>query len=1130
MFYLIKAFYSECMKHLYYLNIFFLFAFTPISFSHAEGTAQLRPTENSYGNLHLNNDATINGTNERMYTNFAMFGAAESEQIKIRISSTDETIFFGMNNKEANGGTAYIPNVPYRILDPLGNIVLDNVTMPAPGDEGYIATWNQAVAGPSELGVPGGYDAIRFEPAMVGDYVIEFDPDQPMDIHLFDVTVASPAMEAIPGRLHCQSWQISTENGSNAFLGHVFPYDPRGVIYEVDFNGMQPFTFGVNFNSTGTGSTGNYLSDRQSKRGRRNLAIPEFKVFLSPPDENEFPSFEQTGNFSGLVEMGSCEDRTYCLNYSSDVPGILDGFIDINNNTIYDEGLDILFGQEFLSDTTVCIPWDSRDATGQLVDFEEIQVVANFGLSVTHLPIFDAEHNTEGLKVRIVSPASLPAPELYWDDREINDNNNLDDIVNLRGCQSELNGCHRWEDRGNNNNPETINTWWYTKVLFDTLKISPFFNPPVSLSFSESGISSKDTSICLGDSISLYIINEGDHYDNSLFDYIWKYNGQDLGASERFQKTVVTQDGYFSISASLRSDSTCFSQDSLRVLTESPVSINAVLTDEDCEGNMGAIEVSLLSGPPDTEFFWADFPFEKSGSLASINAGSYQLVLVDSSYSANCALDTTFEILPANPVKIQDLILSNTYCYEAKGKAEVIMPEAVPYSYSWSSSASTINIAGGLSAGPNQITVTDPVTGCKDDSVFTINSIPFEIEINKIDEMCRDASGSVSISIPESLFTIYWNGTIENTLTQNGLSEGIQQIKVVSDFDPTCLVDTSVIIENMERLVAFEQIETQNSACFDPSGSINIIMADASLNYEYNLNNQGYITQNFYSSLPAGSYHLLVKEAGTNCSKDTILTLNAEKLNIEPDITPEICASSNGSIDLNISGTDAGIFWSDGSQIPVKSNLPEGNYSVSISKPGFPDCRLDTILSVLSVSYDINADFDFYSLSGKNEAGAIIKFNDKTAGNIHFSTWNFGDMAGSSGLAAEHIYQNAGQYTILHEVKDQNGCSDSISKVIDISEFIPCKLVIPNAFSPNQDQYNDEIGVIGYAESMDLRIFNRWGEVIFRSEEITKKWDGTYLETESPIGVYPFVLEYACRNESGRMIKNQEVGQITLVR
>jgi gliding motility-associated-like protein len=98
---------------------------------------------------------------------------------------------------------------------------------------------------------------------------------------------------------------------------------------------------------------------------------------------------------------------------------------------------------------------------------------------------------------------------------------------------------------------------------------------------------------------------------------------------------------------------------------------------------------------------------------------------------------------------------------------------------------------------------------------------------------------------------------------------------------------------------------------------------------------------------------------------------------------------------------------------------------------------------------------------------------------------------------------------------------------IFIDEFPPCVLAVPTAFSPNGDGNNDILYVRGnnFTE-FELMIFNRWGELIFRTTDETLGWDGTYQGEAQAMDAYNYYLKGICLD--GQITSSK--GTITLLR
>lgn len=110
---------------------------------------------------------------------------------------------------------------------------------------------------------------------------------------------------------------------------------------------------------------------------------------------------------------------------------------------------------------------------------------------------------------------------------------------------------------------------------------------------------------------------------------------------------------------------------------------------------------------------------------------------------------------------------------------------------------------------------------------------------------------------------------------------------------------------------------------------------------------------------------------------------------------------------------------------------------------------------------------------------------------------------------------------------DINGCKDEDTTVINVY----CDdnvLFIPNAFTPNDDGLNDEVQLegVGISKLNFLRIFNRWGQMVFESTSFGATWDGTFDGKLSEPEVFDYYLEAVC--STGQLIRKQ--GNITLIR
>jgi gliding motility-associated-like protein len=103
------------------------------------------------------------------------------------------------------------------------------------------------------------------------------------------------------------------------------------------------------------------------------------------------------------------------------------------------------------------------------------------------------------------------------------------------------------------------------------------------------------------------------------------------------------------------------------------------------------------------------------------------------------------------------------------------------------------------------------------------------------------------------------------------------------------------------------------------------------------------------------------------------------------------------------------------------------------------------------------------------------------------------------------IYQTE-QTQYCLKVTDANSCVNQKCVTVDLKT--ESTLYIPNAFTPNEDKLNDLFLILGTnITEFKILIYNRWGELLFESTDITKGWDGTYNGENVGNGIYVYSLK-----------------------
>lgn len=192
--------------------------------------------------------------------------------------------------------------------------------------------------------------------------------------------------------------------------------------------------------------------------------------------------------------------------------------------------------------------------------------------------------------------------------------------------------------------------------------------------------------------------------------------------------------------------------------------------------------------------------------------------------------------------------------------------------------------------------------------------------------------------------------------------------------------------------------------------------------------------------------------------------------------------------------------------------FPQHNTTYTVSSSSGNCVSTKTIH--ISVSF-VNADFtddsenttyfdevNFYNLSQNN----------------HFNYWYINNGYYTEAVNPTVIFSEPGNYAACLMVKNDFGCTDTLCKVISVG--CPDDIVyLPNTFTPNGDGLNDvfNVSTLGYCiEKFSLKIYDRWGELIFESEDILKGWDGKFKKEIVKDDVYIYLLDYTMINKKAK--------------
>ena len=164
----------------------------------------------------------------------------------------------------------------------------------------------------------------------------------------------------------------------------------------------------------------------------------------------------------------------------------------------------------------------------------------------------------------------------------------------------------------------------------------------------------------------------------------------------------------------------------------------------------------------------------------------------------------------------------------------------------------------------------------------------------------------------------------------------------------------------------------------------------------------------------------------------------------------------------------------------------------------------------------------------KNEPIAYFKNTSKQSDNY---LWNFGDDNYSTEINPEHVYPEIGKtYTVsLTAYDDQKKCEHTVQNALIVADEI--LFYVPNVFTPDGNSFNDNFQPVFYSGvdpyHFKLEIFNRWGALIFVSENPKMGWDGLYNQALVASGTYVWSITF---NETMSDKIHTKKGTVTVLR
>ena len=580
----------------------------------------------------------------------------------------------------------------------------------------------------------------------------------------------------------------------------------------------------------------------------------------------------------------------------------------------------------------------------------------------------------------------------------------------------------------------------------------------------------------------------------------------------------------------------------------SPIDSFYISKEIECFGTFSgsvALETAIDSGPYHIRWTGPDGFVSYEHNLEDVRFGRYNLTVTDAN---NCIAEGSIRLANPDPIAM-NFASEDVSCHGGSDGwiriTTVREGAGPPYTFEWTGPPGfvfedyTIQDQYNLVAGHYTVVVTDG-KGCQYvstvyDPLGILNLSepdPISVTIEATDATCEindDGSATSFVEGGTGPYTYFWEGP-EGFVFEDNTTPEVQDLTGgsytlwVTD-SKGCVSSAQTDIGELPPFRVTPIVTTNFNgfgvSCYGSSDAIvelDILGEYPPFNFQWS---DGSTNQSL-TGVPAGEYHVHVTDA-VNCPSEAIVIVT------EPDpilmsytVEDVSCHGySDGRIYLDVRGGTGNLNfnWQDGQASNYAAGLTAGENLVRISDAN--NCILDTIILVnepapLFTYPVISQPFCEETYDGS------IELNLSGGTSPYRFTW-------STGHTTENIY-DIREDVYYVTVEDANNCIklDTI-RVESENEFC---MRIPNAFTPNDDGFND-YWVIGSREAGTLgeiypwavvEVYNRLGELVYRSRQgYSDPWDGTSNGRPLPMDSYFYVI---FRNNGQPPI----MGHVTIIR
>jgi gliding motility-associated-like protein len=516
------------------------------------------------------------------------------------------------------------------------------------------------------------------------------------------------------------------------------------------------------------------------------------------------------------------------------------------------------------------------------------------------------------------------------------------------------------------------------------------------------------------------------------------------------------------------------------------------------------------------------------------NSGSYTVSLV---FNYKCGSDTIRQVVTVPPPFISALVFPG--CNNTASATVNASGGIGPYTYSWLPSSQTGSVAVNLGAGSHTVIISDLGSSCTISTVIAVTTkSPPVIILIPADSLsfCEGSNAQVQVNGTATSYSCFPSDglTINNNTIQVSASSSKTYTITGSLNSCTNSVNLKVRILPLPK----PSVSGQNKvACI--SGVLKL-SGSGGIKYEWlspsgELNTGQSFTCIIKGPRDAGAYTLTVTDAfGCKNFTTALVSLGPAPDGILNGLKTEGCVPLSSDFSFSAVPQSVSVLstWEIG-----QKKFSTSSFSYCFKQAGtytIQGTLVDTASECTNrLSYFVNvhdkphADY-YYLPENPVENFDDVKFVSSSTGeNLTDWLWFFnGDASAplitkSSAESLVNNFPDAGIYAGVLIVSNKWQCSDTIIKPVRIEEDF--NVFVPDVFSPNHDGLNDEfIPVVRGAALYQLEVLNRWGEMVFKTIEPGKGWNGLYHEEPAKEDVYVWRIN-AKSNKGQVLVKEGHV-------